>query len=104
MWRTLANSKLKRTILLMNEELIEGVDYILDKNGMMILTKAYLLKRGRCCQSGCTNCPYGYSEKVDPNIPAELNIQSDNPDLSLTKNSSSEIPEIYDGEIPEEFL
>jgi hypothetical protein len=38
----------------------------------MVLTAKYLLKRGHCCQSGCKHCPYGYSEKVDPEIPSEL--------------------------------
>ena len=80
----------------MNDKLIEGIDYKLDKNGMMILTKAYLLKRGRCCQSGCENCPYGYSSKVDPSIPAEFN----NSDHA----KSDDFPQIYDGEIPDEFL
>lgn len=22
--------------------------------------------------SGCVNCPYGYTDKVDPNVPAEF--------------------------------
>ena len=38
----------------------------------MILTSSYLKKRGHCCESGCTNCPYGFAEKIDPNVPREL--------------------------------
>ena len=40
------------------ERLIEGVDYTVE-NGLMILSRTYLLKRGTCCGSGCRNCPYG---------------------------------------------
>ena len=24
------------------------------------LSRDYLLRRGRCCQEGCRNCPYGF--------------------------------------------
>lgn len=78
----------------MDNKLIEGVDYIFNDQGLMILTKEYLLKRGRCCQSGCLNCPYGYAEQADPSIPSEF--QSDS-------QASTNEPEIYSGDIPEEF-
>ncbi|MEO7950879.1 MAG: DUF5522 domain-containing protein [Spartobacteria bacterium] len=29
-----------------------------DENGA--LTRDFLLRRGRCCQEGCRNCPYGF--------------------------------------------
>lgn len=35
----------------------EGVDYYLDKN-QIILTESYLVRRGKCCGSGCLFCPY----------------------------------------------
>ena len=54
-------------------KLIQGIDFVINTNGDLVFTKAYLLKRGHCCQSGCINCPYGYSEKIDPNVPAEYN-------------------------------
>ena len=47
--------------------------------------------KDHCCQSGCEDCKFGYNEKVDPSIPAEL----------LPKKESEE-PEIYDGDIPED--
>ncbi|MDA9189691.1 DUF5522 domain-containing protein [bacterium] len=53
-------------------ELIEGKDFYYDEEGLMVLTGAYLKKRGYCCQSACTNCPYNYSDKVDPNYPSEF--------------------------------
>jgi uncharacterized protein DUF5522 len=44
------------------DELKAGEDYYLDENGLMVLTEAYLLKRGECCQSGCRHCPYGFQK------------------------------------------
>ncbi len=38
-------------------EFKEGVDYYFE-NGLMVLTAAYLRKRGYCCGSGCRHCPY----------------------------------------------
>ena len=32
--------------------------YIDDKTGYIVFTKAYHLKRGYCCGSGCRHCPY----------------------------------------------
>lgn len=40
--------------------LVEGIDYELDRHGLMVFTAWYLLKRGTCCESGCANCPYGF--------------------------------------------
>lgn len=35
----------------------EGVDYYFE-NGLMVLTRHFLLKRGYCCNNGCRHCPY----------------------------------------------
>jgi hypothetical protein len=35
----------------------EGVDYVVE-DGLYVMTEWFLLKRGRCCNSGCRNCPY----------------------------------------------
>jgi hypothetical protein len=53
---------------------IEGKDFEITSDGRVVMTKQYLSKRGRCCNSGCMNCPYGFTEdnKVDPNVPQEL--------------------------------
>ena len=40
--------------------LIEGEDYYLDEKGLMVLTEAYLQKRGKCCGNGCLHCPFGF--------------------------------------------
>lgn len=53
--------------------LIENIDYTINEDGNLVFTSHYLLKRGHCCQSGCLNCPYGYKDKTDPNVPAEFN-------------------------------
>ncbi len=42
----------------------EGVDYYLE-NGLMVLTAAFLSKRGYCCERGCRHCPYGYIQNVE---------------------------------------
>lgn len=91
----LGNHFQKTYYFAMAEELQEGIDFIYDEKGLMILTRQYLLKRGRCCQSGCQNCPYGYANKANPDIPAELQSLHQEPDHLG--------PEIYDGEIPEDF-
>jgi hypothetical protein len=53
--------------------LIKDLDYIINEDGNLVFTAYYLLKRGHCCMSGCVNCPYGFGDKVDPNLPGELN-------------------------------
>ena len=35
----------------------QGRDYYVEK-GNLIMTEAYLKKRGTCCGSGCRNCPF----------------------------------------------
>lgn len=30
--------------------------------------------------SGCVNCPYGFGDKVDPNVPGELNDSWNTPE------------------------
>ncbi len=33
-------------------------DYYLSKNGYIVFTEKYHLKRGYCCASNCMHCPY----------------------------------------------
>jgi hypothetical protein len=33
-------------------------DYYFNKQGLMVFTEKYHLKRGYCCGSGCKHCPY----------------------------------------------
>lgn len=50
----------------MNNELIEGIDYFLNKNGLLVFTEKYLLARGYCCGNGCVHCPYNYEAVAEP--------------------------------------
>ena len=43
----------------------ENIDFYYDHNGLMVLTKDFLLKRGKCCNSGCVNCPYTPKENTE---------------------------------------
>jgi hypothetical protein len=63
-----------------SEALVEGEDFIMNDQGLLVFTAKYLLKRGHCCQSGCENCPYGFTSAVDPNYPAELQSPWDDQD------------------------
>lgn len=44
-----------------NEEVpktfVNGIDFYFE-DGMMVLTRKYLLERGSCCDNGCRHCPY----------------------------------------------
>jgi hypothetical protein len=33
-------------------------DFYYDKEGRMVMTESYHIRRGKCCGSGCLNCPY----------------------------------------------
>lgn len=39
------------------ETLIDGLDFYFE-DGLMVLTRRYLLNRGFCCKNGCRHCPY----------------------------------------------
>lgn len=36
---------------------VEGLDFYFE-DGLMVLTRRYLLNRGTCCGKGCRHCPY----------------------------------------------
>ena len=40
------------------EQTVEGVDFIMNRDGYRVMTEFYLVKRGYCCSNGCKNCPY----------------------------------------------
>lgn len=50
-----------------SENFVEGIDYYYTKEGYMVLTAAYLRKRGYCCENSCRHCPY----KTDTLEPAK---------------------------------
>ncbi len=37
-------------------------DYYFSKEGYMVFTEQYHLRRGYCCQSGCRHCPFDRKE------------------------------------------
>jgi len=37
-------------------------DYYRSKEGYLIFTKKYHIKRGYCCETRCKHCPYGYNK------------------------------------------
>ena len=45
---------------------LEPGDYYFSKEGYLVFTEQYHLKRGYCCQSGCRHCPYGFNAKRQP--------------------------------------
>ena len=48
--------------------LVEGVDYTVGDDGLLVFTAHYLKARGYCCSNGCRNCPYR-SEPDRPDSP-----------------------------------
>lgn len=41
-----------------DDQLTEGIDFIISKQGYRIMTEKFLRERGYCCGNGCLNCPY----------------------------------------------
>ena len=70
----------------MKQELVEGEDYYLNENKLLVFTEKFLLDRGYCCGSGCLHCPYNYDAVAEPKR-SEL----------LIKRNTSNNPEINSG-------
>jgi hypothetical protein len=47
-------------------ELIEGVHYYINQQGLVVLTEKYHLEKGYCCGNGCLHCPYEYENVGEP--------------------------------------
>ncbi|HLL77674.1 MAG TPA: DUF5522 domain-containing protein [Pyrinomonadaceae bacterium] len=41
---------------------VEGEDFYRE-GAFVVFTEAYHLRRGRCCESGCRHCPYGFEKE-----------------------------------------
>ena len=50
----------------MKQQWIEGEDYYVNENGLVVFTAKYLVERGYCCGSGCKHCPYNYEAVPEP--------------------------------------
>ena len=48
-----------------NQSKLAKEDFYKSKDGYIIFTEKYNLKRGYCCKSGCKHCPYGYNKETD---------------------------------------
>lgn len=46
---------------------VEGIDFYFD-DGLMVLTRRYLLDRGYCCSNGCRHCPYGNAASEEEDL------------------------------------
>lgn len=66
----------------MKQELIEGVDYYLNEEGLLVFTKKYLLERGYCCGNGCQHCPYNYEAVPLPRRTYLLEKRNSDPNVS----------------------
>ena len=50
----------------MKQEWIEGEDYYVNENGLVVFSAKYLSERGYCCGNGCKHCPYSYEGVPEP--------------------------------------
>lgn len=55
----------------MNKE--KNVDYYTNKDGLVVFTEAYHLKRGTCCGNKCLHCPYNH--KNVPKVQEKRRLQ-----------------------------
>lgn len=55
------------------KQLVEGIDYYFNEEGLMVLTEKYHLEKGYCCGNGCMHCPYHYENVPEPKRTALLN-------------------------------
>ena len=46
-----------------NKKNIDSEDYYYNKEGLIIFTEKYHLKRGYCCENKCKQCPYKYKKR-----------------------------------------
>ena len=53
---------------------IEGVDYYINEDGLVVLTEKYHLDRGYCCGNGCKHCPFEYKNVPEPKRSGLLEI------------------------------
>jgi hypothetical protein len=40
-----------------NQTFVEGLDFYFEE-GLLVMTRRYLLNRGYCCENKCRHCPY----------------------------------------------
>ena len=62
----------------MNRDLIEGLHYYLNEQGLLVFTEKYHLEKGFCCGLGCLHCPYKYENVPEPKRSDLLKKEKDN--------------------------
>lgn len=60
-----------------NSNLIEGIHYYINENGLIVLTEQYHREKGYCCGMGCLHCPYQYANVPEPTRSALLKKRAD---------------------------
>ncbi|WP_235921059.1 DUF5522 domain-containing protein [Foetidibacter luteolus] len=63
----------------MSQPMIENRDYYFNKEGLMVMTAAWHLRRGYCCGNGCLHCPYDYEKVPEPKKSHLLQAREDKP-------------------------
>ncbi len=63
---------------------IEDIHYYVNEQGLVVLTRQYLLERGYCCGNGCKHCPYDYERVPEPKRSALIKIRSGSDDDEKT--------------------
>lgn len=61
-------------------EMIEGIHYYINKDGLVVLTEKYHLEKGYCCGNGCLHCPYDYDKVPEPQKTELLKQRKQNPE------------------------
>jgi hypothetical protein len=61
-----------------NEQLIAGIHYYINDEGLLVFTRQYHLEKGFCCGNGCLHCPYDFENVPEPKRTDLLNAKKDN--------------------------
>lgn len=62
-------------------QLVEGIDFYFNEEGLMVLTEKYHLEKGYCCGNGCKHCPYDYEAVAEPRRSELLKKRKEENDL-----------------------
>lgn len=67
--------------------MIEGTDYYLNEDGLMVFTAEYHLKRGYCCRNMCKHCPWNYGKDNGRKKASTTQLEKRNPNNATTKRN-----------------
>lgn len=66
----------------------EGEDYYFNEDGLMVFTRAYHLKRGKCCKNKCKHCPWNYG-KIEGHQAPDLTIKTQKDESSSRRRKEN---------------